>query len=297
MTAWFSSARPQASIAPSTPEPEDIVAKCLHRAGLEPNTLRLHFTPLCAKLIDLLLRGGTTRQVGRICGMNHTSIMPALRKEGAEPEWVPGQPHNEVMACIFLSPHTRPSLDDFPGKERALGIGEPDNRVKLVVPQEVIERAKYGGGEFWRVEALADREKRDKIEDSAVNTVKEYYCKQRYDVSSVEPENKGWDLECLKNGKVALRVEVKGTESPDIRVQLTPNEYGKSCSANYQDSYRLAVVRNALSPKPKCAIYEKDGENWRRPAEEGGNDKDAPDSLVTERVDAAVIRERRDSDE
>ena len=297
MTALFSSAHPQASIAPSTPEPEDIVAKCLHRAGLESNTLRLHFTPLCAKLIDLLLRGGTTRQVGDICGMNHTSVMPALRKEGAEPEWAQGQPHNEVMARIFLPSYIRPSLDDFPGKERPLGIGKLDNRVMLVVPQEVIERAKYGGGEFWRVEALADREKRDKIEDSAVNTVKEYYCKQRYDVSSVEAENKGWDLECLKNGKVALRVEVKGTESPDIRVQLTPNEYGKSCSANYRNSYRLAVVRNALSPNPKCAIYEKDGKNWRRPAEEGGNDKDAPDSLVTERVDAAVVRERRDSDE
>ena len=297
MTALFSSAHSQASIAPSTPEPEDIVAKCLHRAGLESNTLRLHFTPLCAKLIDLLLRGGTTRQVGDICGMNHTSVMPALRKEGAEPEWAQGQPHNEVMARIFLPSHIRPNLRTLPGQQGELEIGEPDNRVMLEVPLEVIEHAKRGWGLFWRTEALADREERNKIEDNAINTVRAYYGKCSYEVQSVESDNKGWDLECFKNGKVALRVEVKGTKSAGIRVELTRNEYEKSCDPDHGDSYRLAVVRNALLPNPKCAIYEKDGENWRHPAEEGGNDKDAPDSLVTERVDAAVVRERRDSDE
>ena len=79
-------------------------------------------------------------------------------------------------------------------------------------------------------------------------------------------------------------------------VELPPNEYKKSGDPEHRESYRLAIVRNALTRDRKCAIYEKDGADWRRPDKEGGNDKGAPDFLVTERVDAARIREP-DSDE
>ena len=279
------------------PEPEDIVEKCLWKARLPPDTLDMHFTPECAQMIGLLLQGWTTRQIGEKLGIPHGNVMRKLRDEGAEPEWVDDQPRNQVMERILLPPRVRPpDLHDLPGRQAPL---RPDEPIPLEVPPDVITPAEHGEGIFgpdWREHALADRKERNEIEDNAVNAVKAYYSGRGYDVVSVESENKGWDLECRKNGEAALRVEVKGTKASDVRVELTPNEYKKSRAPGYRDSYRLAVVRNALDPNRKCAIYEKDGENWRRPASEGGNDNGAPDSLMMERVDAAIVRERRDSD-
>ena len=278
------------------PESLDLVGQCLWRAGLPPDALTNRFTPECAKMIGLLLQGHTTREIGAQLGIGHEVVMPTLREEGADPQWLEGQPHNQVMERIFLPSDIRPDLDQLPGNQGRL---RPEDPIALEVPPEVIARARHGGGMFapdWREAARADREERNKIEDNAVNAARAYYGQCGYEVVSVEQCNKGWDLECMKDGNVELRVEVKGTKSADIRVELTPNEYKKSGDPDYLDSYRLAVVRNALKPNPKCAIYKKDGENWRRPDSEGGNDRDAPNSLMTERVDAAIVR-GRDSNE
>ena len=47
MTELFKTTRPLASVAPPVPEPDDIVERCLWRAGLPPKTLRDNFSPQC----------------------------------------------------------------------------------------------------------------------------------------------------------------------------------------------------------------------------------------------------------
>lgn len=85
---------------------------------------------------------------------------------------------------------------------------------------------------------------RKEIEIVAVKKVTEYYKSLGYEVTSVEAENVGWDLE-VKRKRTIFRVEVKGTSGSNISVDLTPNEY-KNMQL-YKNSYRLAIVTNALS--------------------------------------------------
>ena len=261
-------------------------------------------------MITLQIQGWTLRRIGAKFDMPHTRVWETLRGEDVEGEWADGQPRSEVPAKIILPSRVRPDKRTVGGQGRLLDPlsgrvlgpqGRLLDRVVLELDPSVITPAAPGVFNHWRERALQAQDERNRIENNAVNTVRAYYEGEArgYKVESVEADNKGWDLECLKNDKVILRVEVKGTKSANIRVELTPNEYKKSRAPGYRDSYRLAVVRNALAPKSnrKCAIYEKDGENWRRQAGEGGNDRGAPDSLTMERVDAAIVRERRDSDE
>lgn len=84
---------------------------------------------------------------------------------------------------------------------------------------------------------------RKKIEISAVEKVTSYYKDLGYEVKSVENDNVGWDLE-VKRNKTIFRVEVKGKLGSEILVNLTPNEYINM--NKYKDSYRLAIVTNAL---------------------------------------------------
>ena len=133
---------------------------------------------------------------------------------------------------------------------------------------------------------IADPEERTRVERAAVDTVKAFYEALGFAAESVEAENKGWDLEIRKGRKVVLRVEVKGNKGVDILVELTPNEYEKSGDPQF----RLAVVRNALTDSPACAIYEKRGDEWMRgDGENGGNDESAPERLsTTERISALI---------
>ena len=82
----------------------------------------------------------------------------------------------------------------------------------------------------------------------------------------------------------SLQVEVKGISRHKVNVGLTPNEYSKSDD----EMYHLAIVRDALSDKPACAIYKRDGCVWRL---EEGNDENAPKQLVTEEKLAASVKE------
>ncbi|MBU3214798.1 DUF3883 domain-containing protein [Clostridium estertheticum] len=81
---------------------------------------------------------------------------------------------------------------------------------------------------------------------AAVKKVTDYYKKLGYEVKSVEADNVGWDLEVI--GKETLfRVEVKGTSGRNIAVDLTPNEYKHMNMLLYKNSYRLAIVTEALT--------------------------------------------------
>jgi hypothetical protein len=70
--------------------------------------------------------------------------------------------------------------------------------------------------------------------------------------TSVEKENRGWDLEARAAGKV-LKLEVKGTSGTEAACQLTPNEY-HAFSGRDKD-YRLCIVCAALSKHPKVKPF------------------------------------------
>ena len=125
---------------------------------------------------------------------------------------------------------------------------------------------------------------RKEVESAAVQVVKKYYEGRKYDVVSVEEDNVGWDLNVQRDGKTVFRVEVKGIRASRISVGLTPNEYSKSDD----DSFRLAIVRNALNGDGVCAVYKKEGRKWRR---EDGNDETAPQWLVTDKKIGAIVKQ------
>lgn len=95
-----------------------------------------------------------------------------------------------------------------------------------------------------RTKRCNDFEMRKKVEIVAVKKTIDYYKNLGYEVKSVEVDNVGWDLE-VERKRTLFRVEVKGTSGSNIAVDLTPNEY-KNMKL-YKDSYRLAIVTNALT--------------------------------------------------
>ena len=100
---------------------------------------------------------------------------------------------------------------------------------------------------------LLDPLLRAKIEKKAIRCVWKHYESRKWDVTSVEKENEGWDLEARANGRV-LRIEVKG-RGGDGSVQITPNEYGVMRRESLRSSYRLAIVHWSLSAEPVLTIF------------------------------------------
>ncbi|WP_190285273.1 DUF3883 domain-containing protein [Clostridium sp. JN-1] len=105
-----------------------------------------------------------------------------------------------------------------------------------------------------------DIDLKKKVETEAVKKVTDYYSDLGYDVKSVEKDNVGWDLE-VKQKRTLLKVEVKGTSSGDVSVELTSNEY-KNMNL-YKDSYRLAIVTNVLAESVLYVFsFSKEKDNW-----------------------------------
>lgn len=105
---------------------------------------------------------------------------------------------------------------------------------------------------------MSDPIKRKKIESIAIESAVAYYKRLGYDVSSVEKDNRGWDLEAVFLRKKLL-IEVKGLSGDLTSFELTPNEYQNS--RKNIDSYRIAVVSQALSRKPSLSIFSYSSES------------------------------------
>ncbi len=93
-----------------------------------------------------------------------------------------------------------------------------------------------------------DSKRRATVERAAVDHVIAYYEARGFDCVSVEADNAGWDLEA-RQGAVELLIEIKGCSGPVGKVELTPNEYSAMTSRRYRESYRLAIVTEALDEK------------------------------------------------
>jgi len=99
-----------------------------------------------------------------------------------------------------------------------------------------------------------------KVEKAAVDLVWKYYENLGYELTSVEKDNVGWDLEASQN-KTKLKIEVKGLSGKSANIELSPNEY-IAFSENHR-RYRLAIVTEALtSPKLYICLYSQESQSW-----------------------------------
>lgn len=97
------------------------------------------------------------------------------------------------------------------------------------------------------------------VEKAAILEVREHFA--GYRITSVEKDNVGWDLEARPKGAgTPLRLEVKGLFGSELKVGLTPREY-RAFQKHIDGSmpkYRLCVVTEALSTKPKLVVFRFD---------------------------------------
>ena len=274
------------------------VQECLEQCGLSPDELCRQFGPEVAVVVALKIEGRSEEQIaakGLPSGPVHQSTVSRMltsRGIRLEPQaGIPSKIHlpawgdrQAVTKRLNMSRRSR-GQPTLPGFE---GVDEPEEPDIQPPPND------------WRDAVKRAREDRDEergnIEDAAINAVESLYRVQGYRVTSVETRNLGWDLEFRKGGGSALlRVEVKGkkcAEWSEIQVELTRNEREQSENPGHRDSYRLAIVRDALGKNPKCAIYTRDGDGWKRADDFAGDDGDAPNRLTMSPADGFTVQGR-----
>ncbi len=109
----------------------------------------------------------------------------------------------------------------------------------------------------------ADAEHNARVEKAAVAFVKLHF--KAWTLEDRQHSNCGWDLTFQKGSKVR-HIEVKGRSvSSPSAVRLSPNEQRAleraTTDEDFRKSYRLAMVHNALGPKPTLRLYRFDNEN------------------------------------
>ena len=167
--------------------------------------------------------------------------------------------------AVLLPPDER--LFEVPRGEGGMGqsnvwyADSPEHHQQIredVLRLVATRRLPFGSGSSTPVQT--DPFLRQKVEHAAVEITTAHYSRLGYTVDSVENDNLGWDL-CAVFGQNQLKLEVKGLSGPDIRVELTPNEFDKM--RKHLDSYRLCVVTNALtSPTLTVFSYSQDTQRW-----------------------------------
>lgn len=138
------------------------------------------------------------------------------------------------------------------------------------VTKDKINKKGKRGGKPNKKEILA-------IERSAVEKAWAFYEKQGYELSSVETDNVGWDLEAVKE-KENLLIEVKGHKGNVIQFELTPNEYAQL--KEQKNNYRVCVVRNALTTPDLTEFLPKKKNGYWYLSENNGNEKVRLDEKV-----------------
>lgn len=102
---------------------------------------------------------------------------------------------------------------------------------------------------------------RKRVETAAVECVVQHYRGRGFTCRSVERDNVGWDLVCVREG-LKLLVGVKAC-SGRPHVELTPNEYA-AMNGRHRDRYRLAIVSTALAnPVLSIVQYSRADGTWR----------------------------------
>ncbi|MGI4737379.1 MAG: protein NO VEIN domain-containing protein, partial [Janthinobacterium lividum] len=98
------------------------------------------------------------------------------------------------------------------------------------------------------------------MEQKAVEITWAHYKGLGYDLETVERDKVGWDLTAT-NGRVKLKLEVKGLSGPMVAAELTANEY-KHLQLD-KPNYRVCVVTSALtSPQFHVFSYSQTTNRW-----------------------------------
>lgn len=175
----------------------------------------------------------------------------------------------EAKNATLLSPDERFSFPLIPRRVKG-GMGQSnvwyaddpimaDFRARVLKQIEAYERRK-GRTHPRPISRQVDVEIRKKIETIAVQTVSQAYSERGFQVTSVEQENLGWDLEAVYK-KTKLKLEVKGLAGNAVSVELTPNELTNM--NQFKDSYRLCVVTRCLEqPTLYVFSFSTEREAW-----------------------------------
>lgn len=154
--------------------------------------------------------------------------------------------------CVLLPVIERrimvPKAKNFSGQKNVWYADSPDPEVKAFLKEVWNYISNYSSGTKPKSNqpAKVDAAARKTVETRAVDYVLTYFKSLGYQVTSVEKENKGWDLEAVQDG-LKLLLEVKGLAGEEISVHITQNEFEKMKSN--KNNYFLCVVTNAmLSP-------------------------------------------------
>ncbi len=122
----------------------------------------------------------------------------------------------------------------------------------------------------WTMRSTPDKDYMLQVEKTAIARAWKFFENAGFAVESVEKDNRGWDLEASKKG-VVLRLEVKGHAGNVVQFELTPNEYAQM--QNHNNSFRVCVVRNALTnPDLKVFVPKHLDGKWLL-CEEGGAER------------------------
>lgn len=114
------------------------------------------------------------------------------------------------------------------------------------------------------VPKLADVDRRQRIERTAMATTAKWFVDHGFEVEDVSMKQLGWDLEA-RRGRGCLRLEVKGTslDAASFSVEVTPNEYLNMRDAAKRSAFRLCVVSSCeVSPMLEVFAWSAERQVW-----------------------------------
>ena len=147
-----------------------------------------------------------------------------------------------------------PKAKNFSGQSNIWYADSPNEEVIafLKTVSDYISRYSSGKKPQTGKSPKVDVEVKKMVEKKAVTYVKSHFKAKGYQVTSVEKDNKGWDLEAVQAG-LKLLLEVKGLAGKEISVHITQNEFEKM-KAN-KNNYFLCVVTDVMA-NPTLYTFE-----------------------------------------
>ena len=125
---------------------------------------------------------------------------------------------------------------------------------------DYVKKYKVKKNTVVKYQVKVDAKARKAVEEAAIKYVTKEYQKRGYEIVSREKDNIGWDLDAT-NGRICLKLEVKGVASSTISVHITHNEKSKM-EAN-KKHYRLCVVINAIkNPQMIVFVWDNSLDKW-----------------------------------
>ncbi|MBR4129226.1 MAG: DUF3883 domain-containing protein [Bacteroidaceae bacterium] len=140
---------------------------------------------------------------------------------------------------------------------------DSENPLVQTFRQKVIDYTKNFKAYTRQVSKLSVKvnvDERKNVEEAAVVFVTREFQRKGYIVTSREKENVGWDLDA-ENGKILLKLEVKGVSTDVVSVHITSNEYDNMMKD--KKHYRLCVVVNAVrNPQMVVFVWDESLRQW-----------------------------------